>query len=252
MKLALLPLILIFLQLPVFAQQKCAGYFTAPKVERYEEWDDVKVLVTEATLFGKKVELRRVERNQLIKGRTVFAENLGGDDAFFIGLNSAGHMYLVANVYRYDGKFAFEKPQLNTRSSLLDKGLVLRIEDRDGRIQDEIIDYLKNKGAPRSIDCAAGVCKMMSEASGIQLAENLRQTILPNELLKKLITKGVRGADGHPKKVQVFIIGNSDPQTIIQASERASRQYVKALAPYAVGVTVAATGIIASFINFFL
>lgn len=250
---SLIFIFLIFLSFkPVLAQLRCEALMHSIQNTRTEEWDDVKVLVSEMTLFGKQVEVRRVERSQLIKGRTIFAENLGGDDAFFIGLNSAGHMYLVANVYRYDGKFAFEKPQLNTRSSLLDKGMVVRIEDPDGVVQDQIIDYFKKNGAPRSLDCAAGVCKLVGEAAGIRMANNIRQRVLPTELMRKLVTQGVKGRDGQQKKVQLFIIGNAEPETIIQAADRAGRQYMRALAPYAAGAGLASVGVIATFINLFL
>lgn len=219
---------------------------------RTEHWDDVKVLVSQMTIYDRQVTVRRVERSELIRGRTIFAENLGGDDAFFVGLNSAGHMYLVANVYRYDGKLAFEKPQLNTRSSLLDRGLVIRIADPEGKIQDQIIAYFRQKGPPRSLDCAAGVCKLVSEAAGIELAQNVRQRVLPHELMRQLITQGVRGTDGRRQQTQLFVIGNAEPQTVLQAAERVSRQYIRTATPYLAGAGLATVGIIATFVNLFI
>lgn len=213
---------MILLHLSAQAQMSCKS------IHSTEEWDDLTVHVSNMTILDQQVEVRRVDKSQLINGKAVLGESLGGDEAFFIGLNTAGHMYMVANVYRFDGKFAFEKPDLKTRSSLLDRGLVVRIEDKDGNIQDQIIDYLKRNGPPRAIDCAAGVCKILSRAADIKLANSIRQSMLPKELIQKLITQGVHGADGKPKKVQVFILGNMSPEMIFQASDKAAKNYVHA------------------------
>lgn len=240
-------LLTFFIALKASPQITCGELFdfeNARAVKGIEEqWDDVTAVVSTTQLFGREVEIRRVDRSQLIRGKVLFGESIGGDSAIFIGLNSAGHMYLVANVYRYDGKFAFEKPALNTRSSNLDRGLVVRIDDPDGKLQDQIIAYFKNNEAPRAIDCSAGACKVVGAATGVKLASTVRETVLPSQLLRRLVIEGVKNPDGSARKAQLFALGNGDPTVIIQAADRASRKYVQLLGNEAVKLATVGIGI---------
>ncbi len=242
MKWTLFLLLIFSINISAYAQLSCHSLYETSTPKRVEEWDDVKVLVTEQKLFGKDVEIRQVSRDQLLHGETLLGESLGGDEAIFIGLNSLGHMYLVANIYRFDGQFAFEKPKYNPKSSHLHKGLVLRIEDRDGKLQDQIIAYFKKNGPPRAIDCASGVCKVLSRSSEIQLATSLKQKLLPKELFKKIVVDGVREKDGTKKEVQVFVLGNSNPELILKAADR----YAESM------VNTATSGILPTFLMGFL
>lgn len=234
------------------AQVRCSAIVDASMESRVENWDGVNVVVTPKLFEGQWIEMRRVQRSQLIGGHSMMGELLGGDTAFFIGLNSGGHMYLVSNVYRYDGKFGFDNSTLRQSTSVLDRGIVLRIQDRDGSIQDQIINYLKQNGAPRAINCAAGVCRVMNESSQIRVARNLREVVLPSALIKRMILDGVRGSDGQQKKVQLFMIGNAEPETVIQSSDRLARRYYEGLRPYVVTAATASVALIATFISWFM
>ncbi len=244
-------LILLFISVLSQAQIKCSAIANASLETRVEYWNDVKVVVNTGTLFGKVIDVRRVDRTQLHNGMFM-GEELGGDDAFFIGLNSGGHMYLVANVYRYDGKVAFERSTIREKSSWLDKGIVLRVEDPDGKIQDQIIDYFKKNGAPRSVNCAAGVCKVLSESSELQVARGIRQTVIPSALIRNIVLNGIKGPQGQRKEAQLFVIGNADPKTVIDASDRLVQRYYRTLKPYAVTAGVASLGLISTLISWFL
>lgn len=226
-KIALFFILVFSINFNAYGQLSCHSLYDLSQVKRVEKWDDVKVLVTEQKLFGKHVTIRQVSRDQLLHGDSLLGESLGGDEAIFIGLNSLGHMYLVANVHRFDGQFGFEKPIYNPRSSILHKGLVLRIEDKDGKLQDQIIAYLKQHGPPRAIDCASGVCKVLSQSSNIELATNMKQKLLPKELFKKIVVDGVQDKDGTNRDVQVFILGNSNPEMILKAADRYAESMVK-------------------------
>lgn len=243
--------ILLFISVLTHAQIKCSAVAQSAVETRVEYWEDVKVMVNTGILFGKAIDVRRVDRTQLHNGMFM-GEELGGDDAFFIGLNSGGHMYLVANVYRYDGKVAFERSTIREKSSWLDKGIVLRVEDPDGKIQDQIIDYFKKNGAPRSVNCAAGVCKVLNESSELKVARGLRQTVIPSELIRNIILNGIKGPHGEKKEAQLFVIGNADPKTVIDASDRLVQRYYKTLKPYAVGASVASIGLISTLISWFM
>ncbi len=244
-------LILVFISVLSQAQIKCSAIANASLDTRVEYWDDVKVMVNTGVLFGKVIDVHRVDRTQLHNGMFM-GEELGGDNAFFIGLNSGGHMYLVANVYRYDGKVAFERATIREKSSWLDKGIVLRVEDPDGKIQDQIIDYFKKNGAPRSVNCAAGVCKVLNESSELQVARGIRQTVIPSALIRNIVLNGIKGPQGQRKEAQLFVIGNADPKTVIDASDRLVQRYYRTLRPYGVTAGVASLGLISTLISWFL
>lgn len=244
-------LFLLFISIVSHAQIKCSAIANASVEPRVEYWDDVKIVITPGVLFGKAIDIHRVDRTQLHNGMFM-GEELGGDNAFFIGLNSGGHMYLVANVYRYDGKVAFERSTIREKSSWLDKGIVLRVEDPDGRIQDQIIDYFKKNGAPRSVNCAAGVCKVLNEAAELRVARGVRQTVIPSELIRNIILNGVKGPNGQRKEAQLFVIGNADPKTVIDASNRLVQRYYRTLRPYVVGAGAASIGLISTLVSWFL
>ena len=245
-------ILLFFISSVVQAQIQCIDITKTSLETRVEDWNDVKVIVTPQLLFGKLIDVRHIERSELLGGHKMMAELLGGESAFFIGLNSGGHMYLVSNVYRYDGKFGFDNSTLREKTSVLDKGLVLRIEDKDGSIQDNIINYLKEIGAPRAINCNAGVCKILNESSQIKIARNMKQIILPSALIENIIVKGIKNKNGTDKKIQMFVIGNSQPEAILKASDRLAQRYYKALVPYAATAATASLGLIATLVNWFL
>lgn len=248
MKLLKLTFLILFIHSLAYAQVKCSDIAREGLSARTEIWDNVELLVTKNVLFGKLVDVYRVDRNQLHGGRFM-GEELGGDDAFFIGLNSGGHMYLVANVYRYDGKIGFEPGTVREKTSWLDKGLVLRIEDPDGRIQDKIIDYLKNNNAPRSVNCAAGVCKVLKKSAQIEVSSRIPETVIPSAMIEHLILNGYKTADGKRKPVQLFMIGNADPKTVIDASDKLVSRYYKALKPMAITFGLSSAGLLAGFLS---
>ncbi len=236
----------------LFAQSSCREVFLGPSdFVSNEVWGNIEVRVSRETLFGNEIEVRRVGRSQLIDGKSLFGEDLGGEDAVFIGLNSLGHMYLVANVYRYDGKMAFEKPTLNTRSSILDRGLVLRIQDTDGTLQDQIIDYFKENGAPRAIDCSAGACKVMNNSTGIQLARTYKQMLMPEELVKKIVVEGVKNSKGEDLQVQLFVIGNGSVEAPIAAAERQRQTLITRVGNIAVQGVISVYGLVSVFTSLF-
>jgi hypothetical protein len=137
---------------------------------------------------------------------------------------------LVADLLRYDGKLLFETPGLNTRLDALDKGLILRIPDPDGKIQDAINEYFRINGAPRSLDCAAGLCKVLTQSAGVQLPGTFIDQVMPHKLMRRLIDEGASTADGRRIDVHVFMIGNGTPELVLKAAERAMYKQMSDLA----------------------
>ncbi|MBY0452623.1 MAG: hypothetical protein K2P92_06275, partial [Bdellovibrionaceae bacterium] len=73
-------LFLLFISIVSHAQIKCSAIANASVEPRVEYWDDVKIVITPGVLFGKAIDIHRVDRTQLHNGMFM-GEELGGDNA---------------------------------------------------------------------------------------------------------------------------------------------------------------------------
>lgn len=190
-----------------------------------EFYGEIAVTVDHELIFGQSVEVRHISRDQLIRQRHLLSDELDSDQAIFIGLNASGHVYLTANVYRYDGKLLYEKPGLD-KSGRLERGLVLRIEDPDSLFQDALSADLKARGASPSITCAAGLCELVNRTTGVKIAKGkgIYAHFSPTELVQKIIQLGLQDKNGRHLKVQVFMIGNGHAEALLKAARNQERR----------------------------
>ena len=201
----------IFLSLFTFgaiANQTCANIFFSPTPIR-------DFIEAPTTLWASKVNFLRVPSQKLKSGK-LLASNLNSSNALFIGIQPNGHMYIVTERYRFDGDFIHGTPTLK-ETNLLNEGIVIRLEDSDGSLKNSVENYFFENGAPKSLNCVSGVCKVLGSTNELTFDKRELSAFMPLSFLRKTIQQKVTDKFGRPVRVQLFILGDRDVNELVSA-----------------------------------
>lgn len=183
-----LSLLFILVQSSVMASSGCDRVFLG-------EWET-------ATYKNELVSYKRVSSEHL-KRKFLAADLLNEEDAVFIGITEMGHMYLVADGFRYDykGRSFLKTATSKKDNNLLNEGVVIRLEDKTGEIAQGIDEYFLEHEGDKAISCIKGSCRALSHSGAIDLNEKSLNSILPSRFLKNYLKNGIENSE-------LFIVGD--------------------------------------------
>lgn len=180
----------------------------------------------EITLFNKQVQALRVKSSDLKKG-LISTAKLAPEKAVFIGIDPYGHMYIVAGKYRFDGNM-FLKPSSLRSVNFLSQGIVIRIEDQDGAILNNVVNYLRNGATSSGLTCVGDACTIINQATDLNVNDERLYTNFPVRFLRQVIEHGFTSQTANGLDVQIIVIGDSDPKSLIRSmSSRTNRAGIK-------------------------
>ena len=162
------------------------------------------------TVYKQEIQYQRVSSKHLKQGQ-LKADLIDDRDVVFIGLNMKGHMYIVADGYRYDykGRSFFKSAAARKNNNLLTRGIVIKLDDYTGEIAAGVEEFFaKNEGA-KAISCIKGSCRAVSESGVVNFNDNGMSSLLPSNFLKNYIVNGVEGSE-------LFVLGDKSLSHITQ------------------------------------
>lgn len=155
------------------------------------------------TVYNTDINYQRVSSDHLKQGHLP-ANLLNEEQAVFVGMTDRGHMYIVADGFRYDykGKSFFKRATQRKSNNLLSKGIVIKLEDLSGEIALGVEEFFEQNLNAKAISCIKGSCKAISHSGVININDNGMSSVLPSRFLKKYITNGIENS-------QLFVLGDN-------------------------------------------
>ena len=174
-------------------------------------FDQIGTMQTER-IYGRDISFRRIS-SELLRQSKYSSKQLTPIDAVFIGIASNGHAYLLTGEDRFDGGLMFGD-SLAKKSTVLDEGIVVRLDDPEGKLQQAIDDFMTNKSLPRGVSCVSSLCKLLGRSVSVNVPSEYEKTIFPNTLLKMLLTSELRDYSGRKHTVSVYVLGDNSLQSL--------------------------------------
>lgn len=167
------------------------------------------------------------------------AQAIGGESDLFVGFLN-GHPYVVAGNQRFDGN-SFFKASKTLSSPALHEGIVVRV--RDKQIKDNLERYLEKKTPLRELNCVVGACKVLRQGGDMRFQKGNVSFYTPQNLLRALVTKPIKGSNGENPPIEIFVIGSGNVDNQIALMKEVSLREGASLAQMVAG-TLAITGIV--------
>jgi hypothetical protein len=210
-----------------------------PILEHLSEVSDTEFIPQSETIFGQDLHYLRVPSRYLRQGILFSAKRLDSQSALFIGIEPNGHTYLLAGGTRYDGNSPTQEQSIR-KTKLLSSGIVIRIEDPDGKLTQNIEQYLNKHNEPFAFNCASGTCLITWRANQITIDEKRLRTIFPKVLLERYVDGVVRDGNGNELNLDVFVLGDSSLAGLIEAMEERQKSETFRYTNYLLGATALA------------
>lgn len=159
-------------------------------------------------VFGSDRHYIQIPSSQLKQGK-ISSSVLNKEKAIFIGIQDNGHSYIVAVGKRFDGEMLYNPPKIKD-SDFLSKGLVIRIEDKDGTLSDKIQLILAENQKPLSLSCVSGACKIINNSKELNVNDENLKEVLPITLVKKLIMGHLKNNTGETFNSDIILLGDGE------------------------------------------
>lgn len=201
-----LSIIFILLQFFALASTGCDRTFLG-------EWET-------ATFKNQLISYKRVSSDNL-KRNYLAADLLNEKEAVFIGITEMGHMYLVANGFRYDykGRSFLKKATAKKNNNLLNEGVVIRVEDKHGEIAQGIDEFFLEHEGDKAISCIKGSCRALSHSGAININDKTINSILPSRFFKNYLKNGIEGSE-------LYIVGDHSFKKTLKALENITNEQI--------------------------
>jgi len=179
---------------------------------------------------GKSIQFREIVSSSMRDG-FVRASELNPRNAFFIGIQSNGHAYLLKGAHRIDTSLFYGRPVLRDSNNVsFTTGFIMRIEDPSGETLKRLSVFFRNQAdreraqrSPRALTCVSGVCKILRSHAKVRLDGWGPRLLKPETFFRRLVLGAITDQKGKPLSVDLFMLGYSSlaqfEETLIRSRE---------------------------------
>lgn len=169
---------------------------------------DAVVQKTQERLFGKDVAYTRIDTKHG-KDRAKASQLFSEPNSIYFAFNEFGHSYVVAGHYRFDGDILYTINNFNSKSDLLDKGIVIRIPLTQEQ-RESLDSVLSNPEKFASLTCVGAACNALKQTYGIKFRTGkFPITLRPRSAIGRIIRDGLIDNKGALLPVELYLL-NSD------------------------------------------